>query len=305
MQSKSQNAPICLFVYNRPFHTEQTIKHLRENHLASDSELIVFSDGPKDKKGAVKVKEVRSIVHSITGFKKTHVIERESNYGLSKSIIEGVTQVINEYGRVIVVEDDLITSPYFLEYMNQGLRLYSDDQTVASIHGYVYPVATELPETFFIKGADCWGWATWKRAWDHFEPDGRKLLKKLKENNLTREFNFNNSYPYTRMLKNQIKGKNNSWAIRWYASAFLQNMLTLYPYPSLVKNIGFDNSGTHSGISGIFTGNLHSGPIEIRKTEVTENMLVRKSFEKFFRKRKNICNLTIRIYSKIVGLLSR
>ena len=148
-----------------------------------------------------------------------------------------------------MLEDDLLTSPYFLDFMNEGLSIYEEDEKVISIHGYVYPISEKLPETFFLRGADCWGWATWKRGWDLFEPDGGLLLNKLEESKQTEEFDFNRSYPYTQMLKDQINGKTNSWAVRWYASAFLQNKYTLYPGKSLVSNIGGDGSGTNTGLN--------------------------------------------------------
>jgi hypothetical protein len=221
---------------------------------------------------------------SIRGFKSVVVIEREKNIGLANSIIAGVTETVNKYGKIIVVEDDLVTSPYFLSYMNQGLDMYENDDKVASIHGYVYPIKETLPETFFIKGADCWGWATWKRAWDIFEPDGKKLLQKIREQKLEKEFNFNNTYDYTSMLEGQISGRNNSWAVRWYASAFLLNMLTLYPGRSLVQNIGFDGSGTHTKGGGkIFDVSLNSEKIELKPISARESLIGRNAFVTYFK----------------------
>ena len=131
--------------------------------------------------------------------------------------------------KVIVLEDDLVTSPHFLQYMNDGLGIYERDDRVISIHGYSYPVHGKLPETFFLRGADCLGWATWKRGWDLFEDDGQRLLNELERRNLTRSFDFDGSYPYTQMLRDQIAGSNSSWAVRWYASAFLRDKLK-FPY---------------------------------------------------------------------------
>lgn len=150
--------PIILFVYNRLWHTKQTVEALQKNDLASESELFIFSDGPKP--GAEeKVKEVREYLKTITGFRKVTIIERDTNWGLANNIIDGVTKIVNEYGKVIVLEDDLVTSPGFLTYMNEGLKIYADEEQVASIHGYIYPLKhpERLPETFFIRGADCWG----------------------------------------------------------------------------------------------------------------------------------------------------
>ena len=177
-------APIALFVYNRLEHLEKTINALQNNILALDSELYIFSDGAKDEKSSEQVNKIRKYIKTISEFKKIIVIEREKNLGLANSIISGVTEVINKYGKIIVLEDDMVTSRYFLKYMNEALEYYENEDRVISIHGYIYPVKKELPNTFFMKGADCWGWATWKRGWDLFEHDGKKLLQELEMNYL-------------------------------------------------------------------------------------------------------------------------
>ena len=273
-------APIVLFVYNRPWHTQQTVEALQKNKLASESELFIYSDEAKNDDARVSVDEVRKYIDNITGFKKITVIKRDKNWGLANSIIDGVTKIVNEYGRIIVLEDDLVTSPYFLKYMNTALDFYKNEKSVISIHGYIYPIEN-LPNSFFIKGADCWGWATWKNKWDMFEPDGQKLLNELKYRNLEKEADFNNSYGFTRMLKQQIKGKNNSWAVRWYMSAFLRDMLTLYPGKSYVQNIGNDDSGTHCSASDIFRVEL-SMRNNSNRLELVENSDNRKKMEIFF-----------------------
>jgi len=273
-------APIILFVYNRPWHTQQTVEALIKNELASESELFIYSDEAKNDDARVSVDEVRKYIDNITGFKKITVIKRDKNWGLANSIIDGVTKIVNEYGRIIVLEDDLVTSPYFLKFMNEGLTMYENEDKVASIHGYIYPI-DNLPNTFFIKGADCWGWATWKRAWDIFEPNGQKILDELKSRGLEKGADFNNSYGLTQMLKDQIKGKNNSWAVRWYMSAFLKDMLTLYPGKSYVQNIGDDDSGTHCGVSDIFRVELSTSN-NINRLELVENSDSRKKIEIFF-----------------------
>jgi len=279
-------APIALFVYNRPNHTKQTIQALQKNTLANESELFIFSDGVKNEAENKAIQEVRDHLKSIEGFKTVSIIERPTNFGLAKSIITGVTQILNQYENIIVLEDDLVTSPYFLEYMNKGLKIYKNETKIASIHGYVYPIKNKLPETFFIKGADCWGWATWKRAWNHFEADGQKLLTELKNKKLTKQFDLNNSYPYTKMLKSQIAGNNNSWAIRWYASTFLNNMLTLYPGKSLIQNIGFDNSGTHCNTTKSWNVKLSEKKVLIQNIKVEQNEEALKQFEKYFKYQK-------------------
>jgi hypothetical protein len=275
--------PIALFVFRRLEHTRRTVEALSRNVLAAESDLIVFSDGSKKPEHEQKVAEVRAFVKTIKGFRTLTIVEREVNQGLARSIIQGVTQVVEQYGSVIVVEDDLVTSPFFLSYMNRALALYADDDRVISIHGYTYPVKGSLPESFFIRGADCWGWATWQRGWELFEHDGNKLLAELERRNLTHEFDYQDNYPYTAMLKAQVAGHNDSWAIRWYASAFLKDRLTLYPGTSLVMNIGNDNTGTHGGKSTDFDTVLNRIDIDLERREVREDPQARRMFVKYFR----------------------
>ncbi len=295
---KCDIAPIALFVYNRLEHTKKTIEALQKNTLAKRSELFIYSDNAKNKVSQADVNKVREYINNINGFKKITIIERDRNWGLADTIIDGVTKVVNIYGKIVVLEDDLVTSPYFLKYMNNALDFYENEESVASIHGYIYPIE-DLPDSFFIKGADCWGWATWKNKWDIFEADGKKLLDELTIKNLTKEADFNGNYGFTRMLKDQINGKNNSWAIRWYISAFLKNMITLYPGKSYVQNIGLDSRGTHCGETDIFDVNLNAKPI-LKKINTNEDSKARKKIELFFKKIKP--SISSRIKSKILHL---
>lgn len=276
------NSPIALFAYNRLWHTQLTITSLLNNALAEQSDLIVFSDGPKTKADLDSVLGVRAYLHSIDGFKSIRIIESDVNKGLANSIIDGVNLVLQGSETIIVLEDDMVTSPYFLAYMNEGLSLYKNDEDVISIHGYVYPVNEDLPDSFFLRGADCWGWATWRRGWAQFEKDGAKLLKELEDRSLTKTFDFDGSYPYTRMLRKQIEGKNNSWAIRWYASAFLNNKLTLYPGTSLINNIGNDSSGTHSWDKKRFDTTIENKYRPLEKIAIREDNNTRRIISRYF-----------------------
>lgn len=187
------------------------------------------------------------------------------------------------YKRILVVEDDLEVTPYFLRFMNEGIELYETNPKVASIHGYVYPHNLPLPETFFLKGADCWGWATWRSAWKCFEADGEKLFLQLQKRKLEREFDLGGVASFTEILKAQIAGQNDSWAIRWHASAFLAGLHTLYPGRSLVKNTGLDSSGTHCGTSQAYNSELSRTPIRVEPIPVVESEIGRKAFEEFFK----------------------
>jgi hypothetical protein len=299
-------APIALFVYNRIDHTKKTIEALQKNFLADQSELFIFCDDAKNPDGEKAVHAVRDYVRTISGFKKITVIEREKNFGLAASIISGVSEIIEKFGRVIVLEDDLVTSPHFLTFMNEGLDFYESEEKVISIHGYIYPVKKELPETFFLRGADCWGWATWKRGWNLFEKNGAKLLAELQQKNLTKKFDFDGCYSFTRMLEDQIAGKNNSWAIRWYASAFLAEKLTLYPGKSLVQNIGIDGSGTHCSNSSSFNIELGQEKISLTKIPLSENFEAREAIKKFFKPKKSfIKKIAHKIRKKIKKLKAK
>lgn len=276
-------APILLFAYNRPRHLQHTVEALAHNPLAQESELFVFSDGARTEDDREDVELVRSYIHTIEGFKTVHRIERDHNYGLAANIIDGVTDIVNRYGRVIVLEDDLVTAPGFLQFMNDALDTYADEPRVGHIQAYDFTQNPRLPETFLIKFTGSWGWATWQRAWQHFNPDGQYLLNELHRRHLTRRFDFNGKYGFTRMLRRQVEGKNNSWAIRWNASLFLQDILSLNVGRSLVQNEGFDGSGTHCGADHLYEARLYKERLRVEKiSPVTENLEARKIFERYY-----------------------
>jgi hypothetical protein len=243
-------APIVLFAYNRPQHTLQTLQSLAKNIYADASTLIVFCDGAKkdaNQEDLDKIAEVRKIVKSQSWCKDLKVIEGLENKGLANSIIEGVSQVVNQYGKIIVLEDDLLTSKYFLKFMNEALNTYELEEKVLSVGACNFFARDEkTPETFFVPIPDCWGWATWNDRWKLFEKDGSKLLAQLKERSLLDDFNLHGAYNYQQMLEDQIAGKNNSWAIRWQAVAYLTGKLSLYPKYAKTFNSGFDSSATHT-----------------------------------------------------------
>lgn len=274
-------APIALFVYDRPDHLTRVVDALVGNEEASLSQLFIYSDAPKGVAAADSVAKVRSVARSVRGFRSVEVVVQPTNQGVAQSIIGGVSELVARFGKVIVLEDDLLPSRNFLRYMNGALDLYEDAEEVISIHGYSYPVSTLLPETFFLRGADCWGWATWKRAWDLFDPDGRKLLTELESRSLTWEFDFDGSYHYTQMLKDCLRGKNDSWAIRWYAAAFLRGKLTLYPGSSQIQNIGTDGSGVHVGATESFEHGVWGKPVDLAPIPSQESVAARRVFAAF------------------------
>jgi hypothetical protein len=288
-------SPIVLFVYNRPSHTRRTLEALSKNPEAINSDLFVFSDGARSDVDYQLVAEVRNYVATAEGFNNVFVHQRLENMGLANSVIAGVNHVLNESDTVIVLEDDLVTSEHFLKYMNEGLAKFADDHRVISIHGYVYPTKENLPEAFFLQGADCWGWATWRRGWSLFDSDAAKLAAEIRRKNLARAFDFDGSYPFLKMLDEQAVGKIDSWAIRWAASAFLRGKLTLYPGRSLVFNGGLDATGTHTGSSFDFDTVLSSSPISLDGVEVEDSGQARSAFRQFFQSGRRLKRITLKV----------
>lgn len=279
-------APVIIFAYNRPHHLARTVASLLANPEAALTHVTLFCDAPKTIEAGAAVEEVRRFVESVSGFASVTRVYRERNMGLAMSIVDGVSQTLRQHASVIVLEDDLQLSPYFLRYMNRGLDCYRDDPQVASIHGYWYPTVCPLPETFFLRGADCWGWATWPRAWRHFEPDGRRLLAEVRSRKLEHEIDYDDNYPHIKILKRQIAGKNDSWAIRWHVSCYLRNMISLYPSRSLVQNAGHDDSGTNCRTGDSFASGLSDRPVDASRVDVAPSTLARDAAVKFFRARK-------------------
>jgi hypothetical protein len=243
-------APIALFVYNRPKHTLKTLDALAQNDLASQSELFVFCDGPKNKansKTLEAIKQVRALVKSEPWCKKVTVYESETNKGLADSIVEGVTQIVNQFGKIIVLEDDIVMAKGFLAYMNRALNLYEYEDKVMHIGSYLpYTNSmSSLPETFFSRFMSCWGWGTWKSAWDKAEWDAKALYEKISAPKTRYEFNLEGVLNYHEQLEDNIRVRIKTWAIMWFSSVFLNNGLCLSPKVSLTDNIGLDGSGEH------------------------------------------------------------
>ena len=275
-------APITLFTYNRPEHTRKAVESLLKNAEAKESDLFIFSDGPKTEEKRAAVEENRKYIHTIDGFKSVTIIEREKNWGLANSLIAGITEIVNQYGRVIVVEDDLILSPYFLQYMNEALEKYKDDERVASISAFLNPIDCKAPETFFLRYFACWGWATWKRGWDLLINDDRELLRRLrwKKN----DFNIGGTGPFYGILLCDKIGLNSSWAVRFYASQFLAGKLQLFPGKTLTVQTGTDGSGTHGkGINKVFNSmRLCMRPIQLHEIPVEEDREMYEAFARFY-----------------------
>ena len=275
-------APIALFVYNRPAHTLQTVEALKKNSLAKESDLIIYSDAPKTSDATVAVREIREYIGTISGFKSVTIIERDKNWGLAHSIIDGVTTVVNTYGRIIVLEDDLVTSPYFLDFMNRALDTYQDDEKVMHISGYMFPIDnTDIPETFFLRTASCWGWATWDRAWRHFEKNPKRMLSEFNESAI-RRLNMDGANDFWGQVEQNERGLIDTWAIFWYASVFKKDGLCLHPKFSMVNNIGHDDTGEHCGQTDVYFTVLASKPVSDFEKNVIESTLAHARTRDFF-----------------------
>ena len=285
-------APIALFTYNRADHTKQAVESLLKNAEAKNSDLFIFSDGPKNEKAVEGVKKNREYIKTLKdgtvngngSFRSVTIIEREKNWGLANSLIAGITEIVNKYGRVIVVEDDLILSPYFLRYMNEALEKYKDEDRVASISAFLNPIDCEAPETFFLRYFACWGWAPWKRGWDILNKDANALLKQLrwKKN----DFNIKDSHNFYGMLYCQKVGLIDSWAVRFYASQFLAGKLQLFPGKSMATQTGTDGSGTHGTVADhkYDKMQLSMEPIHVGDITIEESKEMYEAFARFYGK---------------------
>ncbi len=241
-------APIVLFVYNRPKHTRQTIESLKNNLLANESSLFIFSDGPKTESDSKKIDEVRSYIRAINGFNKLEIEESKSNKGLARSVIEGVTKIINMHSKVIVLEDDIVCSSGFLKYMNEALNYYEKNEKIFSVSGYCFPINIPIDykgDVFILPRASTWGWGTWANRWHKADWDIKDYKEFLHSNSMQSMFNLGGE-DLTPMLKAQMRGQLDSWGIRWTYAHFKNNAFCLYPVSSKVKNIGADKSGTHT-----------------------------------------------------------
>lgn len=288
-------APIVLFVYNRPWHTQQTVEALLNNDLANESDLFIYSDAAKNDTTVVAVENVRDYLKQIIGFKNITIIERDKNWGLADSIIDGVTTLINQYGKIIVLEDDLITSPYFLKYMNDALTLYKDENRVKHISAYNLPISTKnLSETFFYRASSCWGWATWNDRWSFFEKDTDNLLKLFTLRDIY-HFNLNGSNDFWGHIIANKQKKINTWAIFWYATIFLEQGLCLHPAVSLVSNVGHDGSGIHCGKIKHFDVQLAQQPVNEFTTVIEEDKLALGEIMGFYKSSNKIILLQLKM----------
>lgn len=298
-------APIVIFVYNRPWHVQQTIEALQKNDLADKSELFIYSDAPKNEQAMENVAKVRKYIRTIKGFKKITIIERDKNRGLANTIIDGITRTVNDYGRVIVMEDDLVTSPYFLRYMNEGLELYHDNYDIMSISGFNLPPAyMKFPKNFtgdvYLNYRNCSsGWATWADRWSLVDWDIEDFHQFMGDPEKQKLFNRGGD-DLTDMLKSWREGKIDAWDIQFSYAHFKHGMYSIYPRYSYVNHIGNDGSGTHGGEPGIDENDLSLAKCScnlVKNIQFNEDVML--EFAKFY-KNKHLPVLIINKISKVL-----
>ena len=305
MEKIEKLAPIVLFVYNRLDHTKQTVEALKKNRLAEESELFIFSDAPKDEATVEKVNEVREYIKTISGFKKLIIRESSNNKGCDCSIIDGVTEIINLFGKIIVLEDDILTTNNFLEYMNKGLDFYKDIKTIAGITGYTPEI--KINEQYFNKvyvagRGSSWGWGTWNDRWKEIDWNMNDYEFFKKSSKMQNQFNkYGNDM--TKMLINAMENEPIPyWDIRRCFNMFINNKKFIYPTVSKVKNIGLDGSGIHCANVENRDIKLDTGEINIVFIKnLKEDERVIKEFKNFFSPKGFIS----RVYKKISFFLKR
>lgn len=280
-------APIIIFTYNRPQHTRRMLQALESADLAKDSDVYIYSDGAKNANSIEAVNKVRAIIAEPWQFNNIKIIERERNLGLAQNVISGVTEVISKYGKVIVLEDDLQISKVGLRYFNDALDVYEKEEKVMEISGYMYPVkdAEKLPETFFFRVANSWGWATWERAWKKYNPNIDELIADFDKEKIKR-FSIDHTENFWKQVKEYKAGKINSWAIRWYLTLFNNNGLALYPRQSMIQNMGTDGSGTHSDADTMYHVELATQAATYFPQEIEENKDAYEAIKYFYKNRK-------------------
>jgi len=294
-------APIVLFVYSRLSHTKKTIESLKANKLAEDSDLFIYSDHAQNKDLEKSVQDVRDYINSIDGFRSVTIVCRDRNFGLSSSIIDGVSSVVNRYGKIIVLEDDIVTSPFFLKFMNDALEFYRNNDEVWHISGWNYPISqNDLGDVFLWRLMNCWGWATWRDKWSFFEKDADFLVGEFTKTDI-RKFNLDGFEDFWGQVLQNRSGKINSWAVFWYATIFTNKGLCLNPSKTFSLNIGHDGSGVHCDNNSYFDDSLSlRGELNLN-CKNTEDVAALGKIQCFYKDQKR--NIFVRIINKVSRLI--
>lgn len=271
-------APVIVFAYKRPQLLEATLRSLAANDLAAQSHLHIYCDGPKADaadQDLAAIQAVRTIARNASGFAGVRVVAAERNKGLARSVIDGVSEVLQQHDRAIVVEDDVALSPFFLRFMNDALERYATDEKVWSVGSWSYFAEPGThADNFFVRFPDSIAWGTWRRSWQHFEQDGRTLVERLRATGKDQALEADGRVDYFGpMLQQQLEGRVDSWAIRWTASCVLHGGLNLFPRTSLSKHMGFGEGATHE--TGELDYNkdlaLASSPVPVAGQDIIES----------------------------------
>jgi glycosyltransferase involved in cell wall biosynthesis len=241
----NQSFPVVIFVYKRLEETKRTFESLMRNPESSNTNVIVFIDGAKNEDEQLEVSKVAEYVSSLNAFQSLKIVQRQINFGLSESFISGISEVLSKYEAAIFLEDDNLLSRDFLKYMNSALNEYLTNGDVLAVTGYSFPLVPKIGKPYFIHGAGTWSMGTWARSWKLFESDAASALLKVERLKLAPKMNMYGIDFYS-MLKKQANGKIDSWGVRWWATAILNDMVTLYPGLPLCVNIGGNANGTHT-----------------------------------------------------------
>lgn len=297
-------APVVLFVFNRPFHTKKTIEALKKNYLSSSTDLIIYSDAADGVGCVSEVDKVRDYIRGLEGFKSIKIIEREVNLGLANNILSGVTEVVNDYGKIIVLEDDLVVSKAFLLYMNKALAFYGSASNVWHISGWSYPIKFDgLGDAFLWRVMNCWGWATWAEKWACFEKNPNRLIDNWSSETKSR-FDLDDAGVFWSQVTDNSSRKIDTWAIFWYSTIFENNGLCLSPTQTFVNNIGYDGSGINCVRTNSFSDkdltlcedlNINY-PRDFKESEVAVKLI-----KSYYRKMKN--RFFFRFLNKVSRLL--
>jgi hypothetical protein len=276
-------APIILFVYNRPEHTRQTVASLQACDLARESHLYVFADGPKSPADAPGVQAVRQFLQSVVGFAGVTVAAREENRGLARSVISGVTEVLQKHGRAVVLEDDLVFARNYLQFMNDALDAYRGSKHIFSVSGYSYPLpvpADFTDDVYLLPRASSWGWATWRDRWEQADWEVADYPQFLLSQSVQDGF-AEGGRDLVYMLQKQQRGRIDSWAVRWSYAHYKHGAYCLFPAKSKVHNTGNDKSGTHSPRTTRFRTEVSGAPYRLTPDPKVDPRLVR-SLQQFF-----------------------
>ncbi len=279
-------APIILFVYNRIDHTKKTVQALLNNQLADKSTLFIFSDGAKDVSEIHKVNQVREYIKTINGFKKINIIYRDKNWGLADSIIDGVTKIISEFDKAIVLEDDLVSSPFFLKYMNEALDHFKEIEDVYHISGWNYPFDNDqLGDVFLWRLMNCWGWATWADRWSLYKKNIKETISEFTCSDI-KKFNIDGVENFWDQILANKDGKINTWAIFWYATIYKNGGLCVNPSKSFITNIGHDNSGTHCKSTNEYLSELNMNQNIDFDIDISESAMAIEEVMNFYKNNK-------------------